>query len=161
LIKHATRPPAGARLGLSDGLLGVAYVLQHLSHTGAAAEITDICLAERWENLGSGLYGGLAGATLALLDLADATGDIRARDAGLHAAEIVAGRMAHWRDGQSRRRAGLLHGASGPALLFVRMYERTGQARFLHLAAGALAADLDRCVTVRGHTLQVDDGWRT
>jgi hypothetical protein len=160
LLAKAANPPSGVPLGLYDGLLGVAHVLQRLGHDDAAAHAASLFLGERWEKLGTGLYGGLAGAALALLDLADATADAALREAGLAAAEIVADRMAHWREGQGRPRAGLLHGASGPALLFVRMYERTGDASFLDLASDALAADLDRCVTDRKNSLQVDDGWR-
>jgi hypothetical protein len=160
LIKRATSPPSGVRLGLYDGLTGVAHVLRDLGHHDAAGRIISIFLSDRWERLGTDLYGGLAGAALALLDHADATADAAARAAGLHAVEIVEERMTRWGAGQARPRAGLLRGASGPALLFVRMYERTGQDRFLDLASDALAADLGRCVTDGKQALQVDDGWR-
>src|SRR6202042_3256865 len=56
---------------------------------------------------------------------------------------------------------GLLRGASGKALLFIRLYERTGDPAYLDAAEGAIADDLDRCVTDRHGALQVDDGWRT
>jgi hypothetical protein len=56
--------------------------------------------------------------------------------------------------------AGLFRGASGAALLFVRLYEQTRDSGFLDMAEYALAADLDRCVTDRRGALQVDDGWR-
>ena len=54
----------------------------------------------------------------------------------------------------------MLRGASGQALLFVRLYERTADPAYLDAAEAALAADLDRCVTDRRGSLQVDDGWR-
>ena len=57
-------------------------------------------------------------------------------------------------------RAGLLRGPSGPALLFIRMFERTGDPGYLDLAAAALSADLDRCVLDRKGALKVDEGWR-
>jgi hypothetical protein len=57
-------------------------------------------------------------------------------------------------------RAGLLHGPSGAALLFVRLFEATDDKRFLGLAETALCRDVDRCVEVSDGSLQVDEGWR-
>ena len=54
-----------------------------------------------------------------------------------------------------------MYGSSGPALLFLHAYERTGDARLLDRAAVALRQDLRRCVTGEDGTLQVDQGWRT
>ena len=159
LIARTLPPPAGMRLGLYDGLMGVAWLLDRLGHRDAALQAADACLAERWERLGPGLYGGLSGIALALLSLADATGETSLRDAGLRAADIVADSMARWPESATRP-AGLLRGASGPALLFIRMYERTADTGFLDLAAAALAADLDRCVPDSAGSLQVDEGWR-
>jgi tRNA A-37 threonylcarbamoyl transferase component Bud32 len=174
LIARAAEPAKGTRPGLYDGLSGVAYTLARLGHADAAARTAEICLGERWERLGHSLYGGLSGFALAMLAVGDATGDGALASAGLKAAEIVADRYA----GASaasitstpgaagaadapRRAAGLLHGAAGKALLFVRLYERTRDAAWLDAAAAALAEDLDRCVTDRKGALQVDDGWRT
>jgi hypothetical protein len=116
----------------------------------------ETCLGERWEQLGSDLRGGLPGIALALLDLADATGEPRLREAGLRAAGIVADRAPAPAPGQ----AGLLHGPSGPGLLFIRMFERTGDPGYLDLAAAALDADLDSCVINDSGALEVDEGWR-
>jgi hypothetical protein len=58
--------------------------------------------------------------------------------------------------------AGLLQGGAGRALLFVAMYERTGDPALLDHAATALRQDLRR--TVRRSSdgaLHVDEGWRT
>ncbi len=41
---------------------------------------------------------------------------------------------------------GLMRGASGKALLLIRLYERTGNPDYLDAAEGAIAADLARCV---------------
>ena len=78
---------------------------------------------------------------------------------GLKAAGIVADRPLG-RGNDRERAAGLLRGASGQGLLFVRLYERTGDPAYLDAAEAAIAADLDRCVTDRRGSLQVDDGWR-
>jgi tRNA A-37 threonylcarbamoyl transferase component Bud32 len=182
LIARAADPAKGTRPGLYDGLSGVAYTLARLGHVDAAAQTAGICLGERWERLGHGLYGGLSGFALAMLAVGDTTGERELTRAGMRAAEIVADRYAAAPaqadvpaqanapaaageraagSAEPRRAAGLLHGASGKALLFIRLYERTGDAAWLDAAAVAIAEDLDRCVTDRKSALQVDDGWRT
>jgi hypothetical protein len=47
---------------------------------------------------------------------------------------------------------------SGAALLFLHLYEHTGDPWYLELAGTALRRDLDRCVTQADGTLQVSDG---
>jgi hypothetical protein len=74
------------------------------------------------------------------------------------AGHIAAGQRAAARSGGA---VGLLRGASGKALLFIRLYERTGDIAYLNAAESAIADDLARCVTDGNGALQVDDGWRT
>ncbi|MYZ41241.1 lanthionine synthetase LanC family protein, partial [Streptomyces sp. SID4917] len=116
-----------------------------------------------WESLPPGLYGGAAGLGLALSDLAAASGESALYDAALRCAEsaarVVSGDPA--RPGAGLSRAGLLYGASGIALFFIRLYERTHDTALLDLAAEALRRDLARCKHGVGGTLQVDEGWRT
>jgi class III lanthionine synthetase len=152
LLDRAADPASGSRLGLYDGLAGVAWTLSRLGHTDAAVAAAGLCLGNRWETLGPDLYGGLAGFALAMLGIGDAAAEPGLADAGLRAAELVAGRDAAG--------AGLLRGAAGHALLFVRLYERTADPAYLDLAQTAIAADLKRCVTDRKGSLQVDEGWR-
>jgi hypothetical protein len=57
--------------------------------------------------------------------------------------------------------AGLLRGSSGPALLFLRLYDQTGDDALLDLARTALRQDLRRCVAAQYGPLEVDEGWRT
>jgi Protein kinase domain len=172
LARNTAEPLTGARLGLWDGMTGVACVLDRLGHRDAADRVAEIVLAERWERLGSDLHGGLSGIALGLLHLADATGEIRLREAGLRAAYLVAnrakpagGHAGRRGDGEpgneaARGKAGLMRGPSGPALLFIRMYERTGDPGYLDLAAAALSADLGRCLLNQRGALEVDEGWR-
>lgn len=160
LIERAANPVKGSRLGLYDGLAGLAYVLSRLGHTQAALWTAEVCLGNRWEQLGSDLYGGLAGFSLAMLAVGDRAGEPSLVDAGLKAGQIVADR-ALARDGGGDRAAGLMRGASGQALLFLRLYERCHDPAYLDAAEAAIAADLDRCVTDHKGSLQVDDGWRT
>jgi len=156
LIARAADPAKGTRLGLYDGLAGVAYTLARLGHLDAAVQTAGVCLGEKWERLGHDLYGGLPGWSLAMLDVGEAAGEPALVDAALRAAEIVADSS-----GERRKDAGLLRGASGKALLFIRLYERTPDPAYLDAAEEAISADLDRCVTDRNGALQVNDGWRT
>jgi tRNA A-37 threonylcarbamoyl transferase component Bud32 len=160
VITRTAEPVAGARLGLYDGMTGVAWALNRLGHPDAAKRVAEICLTERWERLGTDLHGGLSGIALALLHLGDTTGETRLHEAGLRAADIVADRPLPRTSERKAGRAGLLRGSSGPALLFIRMFERTDDPGYLDLAAAALGADLDRCVLNPKGALQVDEGWR-
>jgi tRNA A-37 threonylcarbamoyl transferase component Bud32 len=161
LLARTARPVPGARLGLYDGMTGVAWTLNRLGHPAAAIRVAGTCLDERWELLGTDLYGGLTGVALALLELGDDAGEPGLHEAGRRAADIVADRVPELCTADpGRRQAGLLHGLSGAALLLIRMFERTGDRAYLDLAAQALSADLDRCVRSDRGALQVDEGWR-
>ncbi|MCX2967835.1 MULTISPECIES: class III lanthionine synthetase LanKC [Streptomyces] len=162
LLDHTAQPSARTPLGLYTGLLGVALVLDRLGHTERAATLVDRVLAERWHRLGHDLESGLPGVGLALDHLGARTGDPALHDAAdqalRHAADAVA--RAAGSDGRIPR-AGLLHGASGTALLALRRHERTGDLGLLDLAAQALRRDLERCVPDRHGALHVDEGPRT
>jgi hypothetical protein len=115
---------------------------------------------------------GLAGIGLNLLHLADATGEAALRDAAARATDLVSERLAAIAtdepptgaaavSGGRQPRAGLTHGWTGPALLFLRTYERTGDPALLDRAVTALQQDLHRCVTRADGALEVNEGWRT
>ncbi|MGW2567256.1 class III lanthionine synthetase LanKC [Streptomyces sp. NPDC001537] len=162
LLERTAPPPPGTPLGLYDGLAGVAYVLDRLGHRQRALDLVEGILAEKWQNLSSTLHGGLAGLGLVLGQLASATGESELRERAAEAAEIVVRRLAEPLPDKPRRRAGLLRGASGPALFLLRQYEWTGDAGLLEAAAVALRRDLDCCVVQKsGGGLEVDEGWRT
>jgi hypothetical protein len=169
LVQRATNPKPGTRLGFYDGLHGVAHVLHRLGRDDDALKVLDICgeaIGGRWEALGLGLSGGLAGIGLNLAYFAAETGDGSLQDAVWEVADIVAGRLGDRDDvpeisGGEHPYAGLLRGSSGPALLFLRLYEHSGDSRFLDLAATAIRQDLRRCVRAEGDTLEVNEGWRT
>ncbi|MYS24233.1 Lanthionine synthetase C-like protein [Streptomyces sp. DvalAA-14] len=154
--------PNGIALGLYDGVAGIAYVLDRLGHTGRAMDLTRRLLAENWQRLTSDLSGGLAGIGLVLDHLARATGETDLGERALEAARIIAGRLAAAPGaGSAPRRAGLMRGAAGPALLFLRLFEHTGAPGLLDQAARALDLDLDSCVRTSSGSLEVDEGWRT
>ncbi|MCQ4082130.1 class III lanthionine synthetase LanKC [Streptomyces sp. RB6PN25] len=153
LLQRAAEPEHGTPPGLYDGLLGIAYVLDRLGHTGPALDLVERALAEQWQRLGPGMYDGLAGLGLVLDHFAQTTGESILQQHAMHAARLAFGRPA--------LRAGLLHGVTGTALLLVRLYERTGDIALLDLAAEALRRDLRRCVVGRHGAWLVDEGSRT
>ncbi|MEU9214900.1 lanthionine synthetase LanC family protein, partial [Streptomyces sp. NPDC048415] len=161
LLDHTDPVPVGTPLGLYDGLAGVAYVLERLGHRQRALDLVDGILKERWQNLSSDLQGGLAGLGLVLGHLARTTGEPQLAERAAEAARILVARLAEPRPDTPRRRAGLLRGASGPALFLLRQYESTGDPGLLDAAAEALRRDLECCVVQKGGGLEVDEGWRT
>ncbi|MEV6121264.1 class III lanthionine synthetase LanKC [Streptomyces sp. NPDC052077] len=164
LLDHVKEPPSGMPLGFHDGVAGLAWTLDHLGHRDQALDLARLLLEHPLEGLAADLHGGTAGVGLALDSLAAATGDPALRDAALRCAELSARPLTTGAAGGApghRPRAGLLHGATGSALLFLRLYERTGDTGLLDLAGTALRRDLARCVRGAGGALQVDEGWRT
>lgn len=161
LVRHALHPRPGTRLGLYDGLHGVAYVLDRLGHHDTAMKILDMCLGEPWQRLGLGLHGGLAGIGLNLQHFAAATGEPALGDAAFSVAGLVADRLASAGHPDGVPSAGLLRGWTGPALMFLRLYEYTGDPEFLDLAGTALRRDLRRCVVRDSGALEVEDGRRS
>ncbi|MEU4832448.1 class III lanthionine synthetase LanKC [Streptosporangium sp. NPDC023615] len=166
LRARALAPAPGTGVGFYDGLHGVAYVLDLLGHRQDAIDTVDLCLREKWESLELGLFGGLAGMGLNLLHLDGTTGERAFGDLAMKIADICSDRLGGPDDvpeisGGGNARAGLMYGSSGPALLFLRAYERTGDPSLLERAAVALRQDLRRCSTGEDGTLQVNQGWRT
>ncbi|MER7761419.1 class III lanthionine synthetase LanKC [Streptomyces sp. NPDC097619] len=155
LLRRVADPESGTPVGFYDGLAGLAWTLERLGHRERALELAGLLLRQPWEETGPDLHGGLSGVGLALDALATATGDESLHKAALRCAERVA------LTAPRLTRAGLLYGSSGPALLFLRLYERTGEPRLLELAATSLQRDLSHCVTSAFGTLQVNEGWRT
>jgi serine/threonine protein kinase len=165
LVRHATNPESGSRIGLYDGLHGAAFVMDHLGYQQQALDTLDICLQEKWEALGPDLFSGLAGIGLNLLHFADRTGEPALRKAAHRAAELIAERPDDEDDsgisGGIYPHAGLFRGRAGQALLLMRAYDDTGDTNFLDRAANALRQDLKRCYLRDNGVLEINEGWRT
>ncbi|NIK59524.1 class III lanthionine synthetase LanKC [Kribbella shirazensis] len=161
LRKHAVDP--AIRPGLYDGLHGVAYVLDDLGYRQDALDALERGLAAPLPAPELGMHSGLAGIGLNLLHFA---GEPGLRTAATRVIDQVADRLGRVDDvpetsGEANPRAGLMFGSSGPALLFLRAYERSGDTGLLDLAATALRQDLRRCSRDDSGMLQVNQGWRT
>ncbi|MBZ6129874.1 class III lanthionine synthetase LanKC [Streptomyces olivaceus] len=164
LLERTKEPPPGMPPGFHDGIAGTAWTLDRLGHRARALDLTGRLLEHPLEGLAPDLHSGTAGIGLALDSLAASTGDAALHAAALRCAELSARGLpadAATRASGRRTRAGLLYGATGRALLFLRLYERTGDTALLDLAGTALRQDLASCVRGAGGALQVDEGWRT
>ncbi|MEU3600978.1 class III lanthionine synthetase LanKC [Streptomyces sp. NPDC006798] len=160
LLARTKSTAPGTPPGFHDGLAGIAWTLHRLGHHDRAAELARLVADQPLDRFSADLHSGQAGIALALDDLArDASG----RDAAVlrAAADRCAGYAARsLTEGRPSPRTGLLHGATGLALLFVRRYETTGDPALLDLAAAALGRDLDRCKPGAGDALLVVEGKR-
>ncbi|ANZ40856.1 serine/threonine protein kinase [Lentzea guizhouensis] len=156
-LVDAVRRTPPTRPGFYDGAHGIAHVLANFGHHDLAAEVVARCEPASDHSLA----GGAAGVALNLLHLADLLGE---RDF-LAEAERIGDRLAAALPTAappgSKGTAGLFHGWSGPGLLFVRLFERTDDRRWLDLADQAVARDLRECVSKEDGSLQVRDGRRT
>lgn len=169
LTQRAFDPQPGTRFGLYDGLHGVAYALDALDRRDDALRVLDICVNEldgKWDQLGPDLYAGLAGIGLNLAHFAEVTGESSLWDLVAEMAEFVADELGEvdsvpTLSGGTHPYAGLLRGSTGPALLFLRLFDRTRNPALLDLAATALRQDLRRCVLRDDGALEVNEGFRT
>jgi hypothetical protein len=159
-LVRATERAAWPRFGLYDGLAGVAFVLDELGRTDDARQLVDRLCGAELHGCGAGLFGGLAGIGLTLLHFAGSIGDDKLTDRALRIADQLTGQLA---DGPAATvtRPGLMHGWSGPAVLFTRLFAHTGDVRQLDRAETALTSDLSHCGVPRPGNLQVrrDRDW--
>ncbi|GCD44726.1 class III lanthionine synthetase LanKC [Streptomyces paromomycinus] len=132
-----------ARPGFYDGLAGVAFALDRLGHADEARELLDRAAAAPWPDRQQDLLGGLAGTGLTLLHFARRTGETALMEQAVRLAEELTSRVSQGPAGIASRRApGLLRGAAGGALFLLRLYEETGEPKFLHHTVEALRTDL-------------------
>lgn len=161
LLARVKEPAPGTPIGFYDGLSGIAWTLRRLGHPEQAAELAQLIARQPVEGLTADLHGGHAGIALALDDLArSATGTEAVALAGT-ADRCTALAARALLNGPPSPRTGLLHGATGLALLFIRRYETTGDPQLLDLAATALNRDLGRCRPGAEGALLVIEGKRT
>ncbi|SCG70591.1 class III lanthionine synthetase LanKC [Micromonospora halophytica] len=166
LIDRVREPVSGSRLGLYDGLHGIAYVLDQLGHRDEALRLVDLCLDQPWTELGNDLTGGLPGIALNLAHFADLTGERRYADAARQAVDLVVGRLGDVDSvaevsGGRHPYAGLMRGGAGVALMLLRTYDHARDPVLLDHAETALRQDLRRCVLREAGHLEVNEGWRT
>ncbi|WP_222316329.1 class III lanthionine synthetase LanKC [Streptomyces cavourensis] len=160
LVRQAKDPASGSPLGFYDGLTGIAWTLNRIGRTAEAADLLRIVLDQPLEGLAPGLHSGYAGIGLALDDLARTASAAEAPALADAAGRCTALAVRALLDGPPSPRTGLLHGATGVALLLIRRYGTTGDPALLDVAAAALRRDLDRCRAGDDGELLVVEGKR-
>ncbi|WP_329013886.1 class III lanthionine synthetase LanKC [Streptomyces sp. NBC_00690] len=148
--------------GFYTGRHGTAYALDKLGHHDVARAVVSESLPLTEHTHGMSLFSGLSGIGLNLLYFEGRYGDTAARLEVRKIAKRLAESVRSGRTSGTEKRAGLMHGWSGPALFFLRLYESTGDREHLAMARAALDHDLAECVTLDNGTSQVlESGRRT
>ncbi|WTW98544.1 lanthionine synthetase C family protein [Streptomycetaceae bacterium NBC_01309] len=165
------------RVGLMDGLTGVAFALHRAGRPEALPNLLDRIL-DASAPQGNSLFSGRAGLGLGLLHLAGARGcrpdpvlleraltlargivDDLGRTADAAGSDAAAAGSASVANATNAA-AGLLRGWSGPALLLTRLYAATRDPALLDAAERALDRDLARCEVRPGGAVHLSDGVR-
>jgi tRNA A-37 threonylcarbamoyl transferase component Bud32 len=157
LIESVRRDPP-TRPGFYDGSYGIAYVLENLGHHDEASKLLASSAQLVEQTTDHALESGLAGIGLTMLHFATVRQDNEFGRQALTTAVRLAEALDTATPPGNFGRAGLLSGWSGPALLFVRLFERTGEPAWLSFADQALCRDLEECVEADDGSLQVRDG---
>ncbi|WP_432011181.1 class III lanthionine synthetase LanKC [Streptomyces cucumeris] len=148
------------RPGFYTGLHGTAYALDRLGYRETARSVLAEAHPLTQEVRGISLFSGLAGIGLNSLSFAQGYGDREARRETERVAHRLAELIRTGRQPGAENRTGLMHGWSGPALFFIRLYEETGDPSHLDTARAALSRDLAGCVRLDNGTVQVLEAGR-
>lgn len=127
-------------LGFYDGLHGVAFALQSVGRDSLASKVLDTALGRPLPR-SPGLFSGLAGVTLNLLHFSEIRRSKALREKATRLASNLLESYSE-RSSFERLPPGLMHGASGLALLFLRLYEKMGLSAYLDAAEEALWSEL-------------------
>jgi lantibiotic modifying enzyme len=157
LIESVRRDPP-TRPGFYDGSYGIAYVLENFGYRDEATKLLASSARLVEQTTEHALDTGLAGIGLTMLHFATVRQDNEFGRQALSTAVRLGEALETAAPPGNFARAGLLSGWSGPALLFIRLYERTGEPAWLSFADQALTRDLEECVEADDGSLQVRDG---
>ncbi|MER7045350.1 class III lanthionine synthetase LanKC [Streptomyces jumonjinensis] len=160
LLERVKAPVSGTPLGLYDGLSGIAWTLRRLGRPEQALETAQLIIRQPLDGMGHDLHGGHAGIALVLDELAHTADGAEATALRRAADRCVTLAAQALESGPPSVYTGLLRGATGLALLFIRRYESTGDPALLDLAADALRRDLARCKPHTDGALLVIEGKR-
>ncbi|MGM1059304.1 class III lanthionine synthetase LanKC [Saccharothrix sp. Mg75] len=144
--------------GFLTGAHGVAHVLENLGHHDLAGELVRSYAQVLPDTEDHGYSAGLSGIGLNLLHFATTRDDDSFAAQALELGERLDAALASAEPPGPKARAGLEHGWSGPALLFLRLHQRTGDDRWLDAGVRALERDLAETMTALDGSTQVRDG---
>lgn len=150
------------RPGFYDGAHGIAYVLEHFGYTEQATALIDRAAPIVEAITNHDVNAGLAGIGLNLLHFGVIREDSLLLAQALSIGQRLSAMLPAAAPPGAEGRAGLCHGWSGPALLFIQLYEQTSDSYWLNLADQAIGRDLQECVDLADYDkLQVRDGSRS
>jgi hypothetical protein len=145
--------------GLYDGLHGIAYALESLGARDAALDV--LAKAAPGAAVSTvGLFSGRSGIALNYLHFARLTSDEKMHSTAMRLGDEIARTILAQEAPQPGTRPGLFHGATGPALLCLYLYEDTGDSRYLDAAEKALRSDLSFGAMFANGTFQIRAGTR-
>lgn len=150
----------GQPLGLMNGLAGAVWGCRALGWDDDAERALATLRSTTWQDLDTTLYAGIAGVALTLLS----NSGRRPLDAEL-ALDMWASLRDRIRSSRASTRVptdggGLFGGASGAALLSLRLYDRFHDDEMLALAEEAIERDLSTLAEGPDGSLHVNEGWR-
>ncbi|XVS65959.1 class III lanthionine synthetase LanKC [Actinosynnema sp. CA-299493] len=157
-LLEAVRRDPPKEPGFFSGAHGIAYVLENFGHHDLAGELVRSYATMVPDTEDHGLSSGLAGIALNLLHFAGTRDDETYAEQAVELGERLDTALANVEPPGDKARAGLEHGWSGPALLFLRLFERTGDRRWLDVGVKALERDLAETMIALDGSTQVRDG---
>ncbi|MYR32953.1 phosphotransferase [Nocardiopsis alba] len=159
LRKRALDEREGAPIGFYTGNHGIAYTLWELGYQNEAVDLLERTYVKGEERLPTCLEDGLAGIALNWLYFHRRCGSDAYLKRALRIADRLARRPVSSDDlSNSRSPGGALRGPSGIALLFIRIYEVTGDRFYLDTASEELRRDLAKCrIDAHGSLLLKDE----
>ncbi|MEU4744798.1 class III lanthionine synthetase LanKC [Actinosynnema sp. NPDC023658] len=144
--------------GFFTGAHGIAHVLENFGHHDLADELVRSYAQMLPDTHDHGISAGLAGIGLNLLHFARTRDDESYATQALELGRRLDTALADVEPPGQKARAGFEHGWSGPALLFLRLFQRTDDRRWLDLGVRALERDLAETMTALDGSTQVRDG---
>jgi tRNA A-37 threonylcarbamoyl transferase component Bud32 len=157
-LVDAVRNDPPKQPGFFVGAHGIAHVLENFGHHDFATELVETYAPLVRTTRDHGLSAGLSGIGLNLLHFAKSREDDGFAAQAEELAERLAQQLADVPPPGDKAKAGLLHGWSGPALFFLRLFEHTAERRWLRLSEQALERDLAETMIALDGSLQVRDG---
>jgi tRNA A-37 threonylcarbamoyl transferase component Bud32 len=157
-LVDAVRNDPPKQPGFFVGAHGIAHVLENFGHHDFATELVETYAPLVRTTRDHGLSAGLSGIGLNLLHFAKSREDDGFAAQAEELAERLAQQLADVPPPGDKAKAGLLHGWSGPAVFFLRLFEHTAERRWLRLSEQALERDLAETMIALDGSLQVRDG---
>lgn len=147
-------------VGLMNGLSGAVWGCNAIRMPGLASEVLNEIERSDWEALDSTLYSGLPGVALTIL--ANSDGFPHRIEIVREMFRVLSERLESGRPPSrvATDAGGLFGGASGSALLALRLYDWEKDPALLEFAARALSYDAASLSERPDGSLHVNEGWR-